>query len=358
MRGALVLITVAGCYGAHPAPGSPCDGTDPCPAGLVCSPATLTCELTIADAPVSILDVMPDVRLIDGCTPVPEVCGDGIDQNCDGTDPACAANDDGGGAIDVSAGGTFTADLAAAHDDAPNDGCNGDGGRDLFYKLTLPAPEVIYVDTFGSSFGTIVRVYAGHDCMGLGNAAAPSCDAGACGGLQSQIARTLPAGTSCIVIDQHAGDTSGMLALHVKRGGRDGKPLASGMKTNTGTSCSGVNATQPNNACVSGDSKTSEDVAYYFTACPAQMLLLDASTCTDPTMTHFDTVVYARPVGGGTLQCQDDNAACLARPDRSDGQPDGSVLTDVPAMGPNMFWLTVDGFGGACGVYRLDTNLR
>jgi len=48
----------------------------------------------------------------------------------------------------------------------------------------------------------------------------------------------------------------------------------------------------------------------------------------------------------------------MARPDRNDGHPDGSILTGIPAKGPELFWLVVDGFGAACGTYQLDTNLR
>ena len=344
------MLALVGCYAPHPQPGSPCvDGQ--CPAGLMCAEATQTCELeaSMIDAFVTPIDT----PMRDGCVPVPEICGNGIDEDCDFVDPPCAANDTASGAIDVSAGGTFTGDLAAAHDDAPEAGCNSDGGRDLFYKIALAAPEVIYFDTFGSNFGTILRVYPGKDCTQLANT--PTCDANACGGKQSQLALSLPTGTSCIVIDQHATDTTGALTLRVKRGGRDGTLLDPGAHTYTGTSCSGANVTQP--SCTVGDSKTSEDAAYYFTACPAQTRHVDATTCTDSTMTHYDTVMYLRPLGGGTIACNDDNMNCLPRVERP-SKADGSVLSNAAATGPNLFWLTVDGYGGACGGYRLDTTLN
>ena len=41
-----------GCYAPHPQPGAPC-GSGSCPAGLVCSPATQTCELHALDAALS-----------------------------------------------------------------------------------------------------------------------------------------------------------------------------------------------------------------------------------------------------------------------------------------------------------------
>jgi hypothetical protein len=130
------------------------------------------------------------------------------------------------------------------------------------------------------------------------------------------------------------------------------------MATQTGDTCTGTNVSEPPklNDCVTN--QKAKDLAYFFTACPGQTALVDASTCTNPANTHFDTMVYVRPVGGNDLACVDDSGTCMARPDRGDGHPDGSILTGVPAKGPGLFWLVVDGFAGACGTYQLDTNLR
>jgi hypothetical protein len=349
---------LAACYSPHPQPGAPC-GDGPCPTGLVCAPATNTCErgYNSADGSVLLIDGPVDVRLIDGCTPVPEICGDGIDQDCDGSDPACVANDGADGAIDVSAGGTFAVDMTYAGNDAAEDGCTGQGGRDVFYKIVLASPEVVYFDTFGSNFGTTIRVFPGKACAAIAGSI-PSCNDHACGGTRSQLARTLPTGTSCIVIDQNASDTTGMLTLRVTRGGRDGAPLGPNMQTYTSDSCSGTNATNPGTNCATNDTSTAQDAGFFFTACPAQTLQLDASTCVDATVTTFDTVVYLRKVGANTtLACNDDSATCTARPARPT-HADGSTFANISATGPGLFWLTVDGYSGACGVFRLDTNLR
>jgi hypothetical protein len=247
------------------------------------------------------------------------------------------------------------ADLTFATDDAPQNGCGGDGGRDVFYEITLPAPEVVYLDTFASNFETEVRLYPGKDCKSI--AGMPQCNHDQCGGLQSQLATQLPGGTTCIVVDQNAGDSNGALTLLVKRGGRTATRLDTGMQTNTGDTCTGANTSNAPMNCVTGDSNTSKDLAYFFTACPNETLKLDASTCGDATQTHFDTVMYLKPAGSGSTACNDDSDTCLPRTERPD-KADGSIFTNANAVGPNLFFLVVDGYGGACGGYQLVTNLR
>ncbi|HEY0251632.1 MAG TPA: hypothetical protein VGC41_08900, partial [Kofleriaceae bacterium] len=168
-----VLLLVAACYSPSAKPGSPCD-TGPCPSGLVCSPATLTCELTAEDAildgpPVDVLEVIPDA-------------------------PEYPPNDGPDHATDISAGGVFVANLNNAADDAPQNSCGGDGGKDVFYEITLPGAEVVYFDSFGSNFATIIRTVSGKKCVDLaaGNIAMPPCSRDACGGAQSQLALQLP----------------------------------------------------------------------------------------------------------------------------------------------------------------------
>ena len=329
------LLLLAGCYAAHPGAGSPCS-EGPCPTGLVCSPASQTCELTAIDAGVVAIDA-PYVSMIDAAMVAPP------------------PNDTAGGAIDVSAGGTFTADLSGAHDDAPNASCNGHGGVDVFYTVRLDAAQVLYFDTFGSSFATELRVYPGKSCSSLNT---PICNEAACGGAHSQFALQLPAGTSCIVIDQKAGETGTDLQLHVQLGGRAGTRLSGGAQTYTDDSCAdGTNATNAPAACVSGDNNTAKDIGYFFTVCPNTTSHLDATTCADPTQTHFDTVMYLGKEGGSSLACEDDDNTCQPRTERPD-KADGSILHSVAVTGPGLFWLTVDGYDGQCGGFQLVTNLQ
>lgn len=335
-----LLLLVAACYAPSLKVGSPCD-LSPCPTGLVCSPATLTCERSASDG------------MDDAATDSTSVVADG------GTDgQAHLSNDGPGGAIDVSAGGTFTEDISLAMNDAPETGCGGDGGRDVFYAITLPTAEVVYFDTFGSSFGTSVRIYAGKQCGQInGN---PNCTHDSCGGARAQIALQLPQGTSCIVVDQHAGDTSGALQLNVKRGGRKGQPLQSGVQAMTGDTCTGADSDNVDttlDGCIGADDQDAKDLSYFFTVCPNTVVKLDASTCADPSLTHYDTIIYTHGWDKPQVACNDDSGTCAARPDRPD-HADGSVLLNIGAQGPGPFWLVVDGYANACGGYQLVTNLH
>jgi hypothetical protein len=163
-------------------------------------------------------------------SPTAETCGDGIDQDCNGSDAVCPTNDQPGGAINISAGGTFTADLTAARNDQDFSGsfCGSTGGRDVYYTFTLPAAEVVYLDTFGSNFDTDLRVFAG-SCTALG--ALQSCFDDQCSVTQTQGALSLAAGTYCLVVDQFSSfQTSGALTLTLTRGGRTGTAISTGLE--------------------------------------------------------------------------------------------------------------------------------
>lgn len=45
----LLTLVAAACYAPHPPAGAPCSASGACPDGLVCSPATVTCELRAID---------------------------------------------------------------------------------------------------------------------------------------------------------------------------------------------------------------------------------------------------------------------------------------------------------------------
>ena len=276
-------------------------------------------------------------------SPVAEICGDGVDQDCNGSDPVCPVNDGPTGAINISAGGTFTADLIAARNDQDFSGtsCGSTGGRDLFYTFTLPAAEVVYLDTFTSNFDTTLRVFAG-SCTALG--ALQSCFDDQCSTTQTQGALALAAGTYCLVVDQFSQfQTNGALTFTFTRGGRTGTALpATGPVT--GTTVGAPNAMT--STCQT--SSTAGDVGYFFLACPGQTRTVAAATCTTPT--SWDSILYLRKAGAATdLACNDDGLSpCgTASPIRL------SSFTGGAAVGPGLFWLVVDGYLSNTAAYTL-----
>ena len=268
-------------------------------------------------------------------TPSAETCGNSTDEDCNGADAICPGNDQAAGATDISAGGVFTVDLSAARDDnwassTPPVDCGEQGGRDVFYQFTLPAEEVVYWDTFGSNFDSVVRVYAGA-CASLG--AVKTCSDDACATQRSQGALDLLAGTYCLVVDQYSSTvTAGSAKLTFKRGGRTGIALPSTSGTVTGTT------TGKTNHSIAGCEANSAqpDVGYFFLSCPSATLTVSANTCTG---TAFDTVLYMRSGAASTadVACSDDVSGC--------GTNFQSRITGATVSGANLNWLIVDGFG-------------
>ncbi|HTL36120.1 MAG TPA: hypothetical protein VL326_23475, partial [Kofleriaceae bacterium] len=67
MRGVVVVGMLAGCYSPQPHAGAPCPDGVSCPTGLVCSPATLTCETSAMPKPDSGMpaDADVDAQIVD-----------------------------------------------------------------------------------------------------------------------------------------------------------------------------------------------------------------------------------------------------------------------------------------------------
>ena len=268
-------------------------------------------------------------------TPSAELCGNSVDEDCNGVDPTCPPNDLPSGAIDISSGGTFAVDLTAAHDDnfaatTPTLDCGDPGGRDAFYTFTLPAEEVVYFDSFGSDFDTVIRVFAGSCSATPGTTKA--CADDACATTRSQGAIDLPAGTYCLVIDQFSSTaTAGAAKLTFKRGGRPGLALPSTSGTVTGTTTGKANLSIA--GCETNSAQP--DVGYFFLTCPNKSYSVTASTCTG---SAFDTVLYLRAGAATTtdVACSDDEPACGTY---------NSKFSGATVAGPNLDWLIVDGFG-------------
>ena len=282
--------------------------------------------------------------------PAAELCGNGVDEDCNGADAACPPNDFPAGAIDISNGGVFNVDLSTAHDDnfaasTPTLDCGDMGGRDVFYQFTLPAAEVVYADTFGSSYDSVIRIFPGA-CTSIGTVLA--CGDDACSGTRSQLAQQLPAGTYCLVVDQFSSaTTTGATTLTFRRGGRTGTPIAAASGTKTGTT-----AGKTNQSIATCEANTGQpDDAYFFLTCPGTTTTIGANTCSG---TAFDTIIYLRTgsATGGDVACSDDVAGCGS-------QGFQSRFSGAQVSGANIQWLIVDGFGlTGNGPYSLSYTIQ
>jgi len=281
--------------------------------------------------------------------PTAETCGNSIDEDCSGADIACPGNDMPAGAINISAGGTWNVDLSASHDDnyatVGTQACGRAGGRDAFYQFSLPNEEVVYYDTYGSNFDTVVRIFAGN-CTSLG--ATLVCSDDSCDTTRSIGAVDLQPGTYCLVVDQFSSDTTGGLAtLNFRRGGRPGSPLPAASGTVTGTTSGKANL-----STASCQNNTNQgDVGHFFLTCPSYTYTVDASTCTN---TSFDTVLSVRTGSASTsdIACSDDVSGCGT----SNLQ---SRITGAALVGGNVHWIIVDGFGtSGNGSYSLTYSIQ
>jgi hypothetical protein len=280
--------------------------------------------------------------------PTAEVCGNGVDEDCNGSDAVCPANDLPAGAIDISAGGTWTVDVSAAHDDnwAPSTSsldCGDQGGRDVFYTFTLPAEEVVYYDSFGSNFDSVIRIFAGA-CTALGTNLA--CDDDACGQTRSQGAVDLPAGQYCLVLDQFsAATTGGAAVLHFLRGGRPGVALPNLIGSYSGTTSGKTNLSIA--SCQANSMRP--DVGHFFLSCPGTTFTVDADTC----QTSWDTILYLRSGNATTADVVcNDHGGC---------GPSGfaAQFSGATVAGANLQWLIVDGYGTSGeGAYTLNYTIQ
>ena len=258
--------------------------------------------------------------------------------------PVAPANDLPGNPTDITAGGTFTEDVRYAHDDnlppLHGAGCGLPGGRDVYFSITPTANEVYDIDTFGSDYDTVIRVFHGLTCAAVAPQMQASCRNDECSGSQSQYVGTIGPGDNCVVVDQSSGaETNGQLVLNVEHAGRDGRRITSGAML-TGNTCNTSNATS-STVCGGGGN----DDAFYWVGCPGVTSNVTATTCNAATV--FDTQVYALGPGAIELGCNDNDAACTAT-------ATGASTMTAMFSDAHLFWVIVDsGAPATCGAYSV-----
>ena len=335
----LVLAGLVGCYSPTVHPGAPCGPGGACPEHLTCS-AQNTCELAgAADAAIDV--PVSDVPVADAPLVGP-------------------VNDQPGGAIDVSGGGDFTADLTFAHDDAqkPNSGttiCGAAGGLDVFYTINLASDEVIYLDTFGSDFDTVIRVFRGA-CTGGAAPLSSVChdNANNCNSVQTVWLGTMRAGDNCIVVDGLDGTQTGhTLKLRVERGQRNGGLVTpAGVIGSPTYTAMGTTAGSTNVEDGSCGQHMAPDNGYAFSLCPGVSKTVTATTCNQTSASAgWDTLIWSRGPAGELACVDDDGANCTIS--------GGLSTISFPASDHHLYWVVVDGGSPtASGAYQVDFNFQ
>jgi hypothetical protein len=257
-----------------------------------------------------------------------ETCGNSMDDNCNGmTDEGCTtapANDRRTSATPITLTNgevTRTGTTTGATYDGPAPGscwvCTNRGN--VWYSFTLTERTIVYADTAGSSFDTILQI-----TDSAGNAVASGCnDDGGCfaGGftssLQSRVTVALNAGTYYIGV---GGCGSGAFTLHVQRIAASFgafvytiSPLTGTGSTTMTSLLSGSRRTP--STCGAGLGASGEDVRYFvtcggqqqfFSLCQSDM----GSYVRRSGTTNYDPIMYLWSAGtGAEFGCNDDGPA-------------------------------------------------
>jgi hypothetical protein len=277
--------------------------------------------------------------------PIAEICGNGIDDDCNGViDNGCGPpNDHCASAIALSMAGTSTtvtgSTVGATHDVTTSCGATAPS-PDVFYSFTLGAPTIVYADTEGSGWDSVLSILSSCTTEAT-TSAGLICDDDSCGTLQSQVYATLPAGTYYILVTGFNGN-SGAFTLHFQHelaGGHGNFLLPVGATTQTGNTTGGLNY-----VTATCGSATGPEDAWIFVRCPNTSGAFSANLCTGTT---WDTQLYLRPALGAET-CNDDSCALQSSITGTYATPAGTGQLHV---------LYVDGFGGNAGAYTLTSNM-
>ncbi len=304
-----------------------------CPTGQSCVAGACTCGTGLTLCGSSCLDTQTDSANCGRCgnaCPTGQNCAAGT---CRSTAPA---NDLPAGAVVINLTSPSQTLTGTTVGSANNSSC-GSGG-DVYYRFTLAAREVVYADTFGSSYDTAL---AFAPSSGTGTISG-TCTDDSCSGRQEQVARVLDAGTYYLVVSGFA--TTGTFTLHFQHlpvgSGAVNQitSIAAGSQSFTGTTTgTGILA----QSCTAAPGP---EVTYWFTTCEGSTATAyTASTCGTAT---WDTVLEQRSAARTPLAVCNDDACSLQ-----------STISGTIAAGAGLHTLYVDGFGAtSAGPYTLNVR--
>ncbi len=259
------------------------------------------------------------------------VCGDGT----------CRAPNDrrtGAASIDLSvAAAMYSADTTDAINDTSG-ACGCTSGADLFYRFTLTTSEIVYADTFGSSYDTSVFLQdmSGSNVTSTGLTGGVTCNdnsscAGSAEARNAQIYALLPPGAYFLVLSGCGRGLANLQFQHLPVGNGPvvRLPMLSGTYTLTGTT-SGTGLLRT--TCTAG---VGPENTYWTVTCPDfTATSFGAETC-DASST-WDTVLEQRS-GTRAPICNDDVCGVRSR-----------IQGNLPP-GPGLHALYVDGYSATSG---------
>jgi hypothetical protein len=273
--------------------------------------------------------------------------------HCGGCNRACAAgqtcmagacvasapgNDTRAGATVLSLtspASTLRADTTAATNHTAGS-CLCSSGRDVFFRFTLAAEEIVYADTVGTSWDTALffQTSAGANIPdpGLSNGSTCNDDHGLTGcetNTQSQVVARLAAGTYYLVLSGCGAGAATIRFQHLPTGSGRVSLLARGTSTPVGLTL-GTSGRVTGSCCSGGP----EDTFWWYT-CPGVVAgAFSAQTCGRAT---WDTALHQHSPGRATVGiCNDDACGPTGRAYQS------NLSTTIPA-GPGLHALYVDG---------------
>jgi hypothetical protein len=215
--------------------------------------------------------------------------------------------------------------------------CGAGFGADVFYTFTLTRREMVYVDTYGSEFDTVV--FLASSCTepltvsGVGEAACN--DDASCSTARgaSSLVATLDAGTYYLVLGG-AGGARGSARLrfeHLPVGNGPIAVLPRGNSRITGTT-SGTGSYPL--VCGSATGAGAEAMLWWTTCPDARSGAFYADTCA----TSWDTILFLTHGATGSGDCNDDDPAWFFS-----CSPQSVLDSTVPA-GAGLHMLVIDGY--------------
>jgi hypothetical protein len=215
----------------------------------------------------------------------------------------------------------------------------GAGGGDVVFSFTLAERELVYADTLGAGFDTLLSFTDACAPPDGGTSAGtePSCVNDACGGKQSQAVALLPPGKHYLVLSGAPGE-SGDVTIHFEHA-----PVGSGMvaalPAGTAMTTGMTSGMGRLSLCEGGGAENS----YWWTSCQGfSGGPFMASTCTN---TMYDTMLILQIPRTANVVCNDDSCMFQA-----------AISTNLPP-GPGLHVLSVDGYTPKQqGAYSLSTT--